>query len=75
MLVGKSARLDPSGTIYEGWKSWLEELDTGSTHARPPAKAGGGGYRRRPAGEYRRPLPFGPFLEEHFERKFQKIHS
>ena len=29
-------------------------------------------YRRRPAGEYRRPLPFRDFLEERFQRKLKK---
>ena len=31
--------------------------------------------RRRPAGEYRRPLPFGTFLEERSQKTLRKIYA
>ena len=52
---GRKTPLEPVGRVG---KLELAGLDTRFTHARPPLR-GGGGYRRRPAGEYRRPqLPF-----------------
>ena len=50
----------------------MKELDTGSTHARPPLR-GGGGYRRRPAGEYRRP-PLLHLFRERSKRKFENLY-